>query len=78
MVLKKAIDMPKGSLVIPKKHTVFLSPQFIELAEDIENWIEWPPNQFGIVLNVMDNDSSLLIATATGTGVCFVDEIIRV
>lgn len=76
--------MKPGSLVIPKSKnpnvasSVFLTPQCIESAEDIEKWTEWRCNQFGIILEEMNDKSGMLVIVPEGIGMCFSDELIEV
>lgn len=76
MVSKKAINLLPGTLVSPKhKEGILLTPEHAEFALDVEKWIEWSSNQFGIVLRKTSDNSSLVIATANGVGICFVEEV---
>lgn len=76
---KKVIDLSPGSLVIPKhKKGILLTPELAECALDVEKWIEWSINQFGVVLRRTPDNSSLVIATANGVGICFSDEVLKI
>lgn len=74
---KKAINLTPGTLVSPKKEDILLTPEHVEHALDVEKWIEWSMNQFGIVLRKTSDNSSLVIATANGVGICFVEEVLN-
>ena len=76
--------MKTGALVIPKSKnpqattSVFLTPQCIKSAEDIEKWIEWRQNQFGIILDELGDESGLVVVVPEGIGMCFFDELVEV
>lgn len=77
--------MKPGALVVPRctnseeARSIFLTPQIIDAIEDMENWIEWKPNQLGIVLGeANDRMSSLIVVTPNGIGTCFPDELLEI
>jgi len=76
-VVLKDTKLNPGTLVTPKKDTVYLTPLDPDLAEDFENWIEWSVGQVGIVLDSCIS-IGLRIITSRGMGTCFNDEIIEV
>lgn len=75
--MSRATELNPGTLVIPRRRTIYLTPMSVEQAEDFEKWIEWPIGQFGIVLGSCIS-VGLRIITSRGEGTCFNDEIIEV
>lgn len=79
---KKGIEIAIGTLVVPKlsatlSATLYLTPRDIDLALDMESWIEWPTDQLGIVLGKTTDQNNLIIAAPGGIGTCFSDEVLE-
>jgi len=78
VVSKKGIEIAIGTLVVPKlSATLYLTPRDIDLALDMESWIEWPTDQLGIVLGKTTDQNNLIIAAPGGIGTCFSDEVLE-
>lgn len=67
--------MKIGALVVPKSECIFLTPENTIVAYDFETWIEWNADQLGIVVGKDEDGLCLIIATPSGNGLCFSDEI---
>lgn len=74
---KKVTKTYYGALVVTRE-TIYLTPQQVDLAVEIENWIEWTPEQLGLVIGQTKDKLCLVIATINGIGSCFPDEIMEV
>ena len=78
MASKKGIEIAVGTLVVPKLSTpVYLTPHDIDLALDMESWIEWSAGQLGIVLGKTTAQNILIIAAPRGIGTCFPEEVLE-
>lgn len=69
----KKTKIAPGSLVLPKKETVVLTP-----IDDIDSdWPEWSIGEVGVVLSLMEHKmyDSIFVLFSGGVGYCFTDEV---
>lgn len=69
--------MKQGSLVLPisiqtltHNGVVYLTP--CNLYED---WLEWHPNELGIVLSFEEKSETIKVIVPSGIGFCLFDEV---
>lgn len=72
--------MKPGTLVIPRSREtlMYLTPLNDAMADDMENWIEWKPEDVGIILPPHRGQIGVLVMVPNGSGLCFYDELIEV
>lgn len=70
--------MKPGTLVIHriKDDVLHLTPVEVDLAEDLDNWIEWNYGEYGIVLDVLEGQAGIRVFVPRGIGLCFHDELV--
>lgn len=72
--------MKPGTLVIHriKDDVLHLTPIDADLAEDLDNWVEWSYGECGIVLDGLKGQIGIRVFVPGGTGLCFHDELIQI